>query len=126
MIAVAVQGDFDDCQRLAKAAFGDRRLRKAVDLTSANSINVGRLFPQMFYYFHAWAAMRTGANEILFSVPSGNLGNLAAGLMAKAVGLRGMRASWPPRTPTTGCRNSFGPGGSHPDPRSSPSPAPWT
>ena len=90
VMAVAVQGDFDDCQRLAKAAFGDRRLREAVDLTSANSINVGRLLPQMFYYFHAWAAMRTGAEEILFSVPSGNFGNLAAGLMAKAVGLRGV------------------------------------
>jgi threonine synthase len=92
--AVAVRGDFDDCQRLAKAAFGDRELREATALTSANSINVGRLLPQSFYYFHAWAQLSrsagvqaTDAQAILFSVPSGNFGNLAAGLMAKAMGL---------------------------------------
>ena len=92
--AVAVRGDFDDCQRLAKAAFGDRELREATALTSANSINVGRLLPQTFYYFHAWAQLSrsvnvqaTNAPAILFSVPSGNFGNLAAGLMAKAMGL---------------------------------------
>ena len=90
VIAVAVQGDFDDCQRLAKAAFKDLSLRKTVDLTSANSINVGRLLPQMFYYFHAWAEIGSAADEILFSVPSGNFGNLAAGLMARAVGLGGV------------------------------------
>jgi threonine synthase len=103
--AVAVRGDFDDCQRLAKAAFGDEELREATALTSANSINVGRLLPQTFYYFHAWAQLATSADEfrphsaagtgtaphLLFSVPSGNFGNLAAGLMAKAMGLPGSR-----------------------------------
>jgi threonine synthase len=90
VVAVGVQGNFDDCQRLAKSAFGDQSLRAAVDLTSANSINVGRLLPQMFYYFKAWSEMRRGGEEVLFSVPSGNFGNLAAGLMAKAMGLEGI------------------------------------
>jgi len=87
VMAVAVQGDFDCCQRLAKGAFRDEHLRKAVKLTSANSINAGRLLPQMFYYFQALSEVRSGPEEILFSVPSGNFGNLAAGLMAKAMGL---------------------------------------
>jgi threonine synthase len=94
--AVAVQGDFDDCQRLARAAFADGALRKELNLTSANSINVGRLMPQMFYYFHAWAELLrleggSAASRVLFSVPSGNFGNLAAGLMAKSAGLNGAR-----------------------------------
>ncbi len=87
--AVAVQGDFDDCQRMAKEAFRNRELREAVSLTSANSINVGRLIPQSFYYFHALARLRARGRvgPLLFAVPSGNFGNLAAGLMAKAMGL---------------------------------------
>lgn len=88
--AVAVRGDFDDCQRLVKEAFGNVGLREQVPLTSANSINVGRLLPQIFYYFHAWAmAEREGreGEDLLFSVPSGNFGNLAAGLMAMRMGL---------------------------------------
>jgi len=110
--AVAVQGDFDDCQRMAKAAFADRELRKAVSLTSANSINIGRFLPQSFYYAFAWGQVYSGRLElpgpgrlgrraspsgkgpgkpILFSVPSGNFGNLAAGLLARAMGLPGVR-----------------------------------
>jgi threonine synthase len=92
--AVAVQGDFDDCQRLAKAAFGAEDLRSRMALTSANSINLGRFLPQAFYYFHAQAevAATVGSGtppSLLFSVPSGNFGNLAAGLMSKAMGLPG-------------------------------------
>jgi threonine synthase len=89
--AVAVQGDFDDCQRLAKEAFGDGELRETLALTSANSINVGRFLPQAFYFIYAWAQLRGHPsftkNPLLFSVPSGNLGNLAAGLLAKSMGL---------------------------------------
>ncbi len=80
--AVAVNGAFDDCQRLAKQAFADTALRSRARLTSANSINIGRLVPQMFYYLHA-ALAHPGA---VFSVPSGNFGNLTAGLMAKRLG----------------------------------------
>ena len=82
--AVAVRGTFDDCQRLVKDAFGNRRLVDGLGLTSANSINVGRLLPQVFYYFHVWAQLPTAA---VVSVPSGNFGNLAAGLIAKRLGL---------------------------------------
>jgi len=93
--AVAVQGDFDDCQRMAKEVFGNPDLRTKVALTSANSINIGRLLPQSFYYFEAWARLRgedpADRSPILFSVPSGNFGNLAAGLMAKAMGLPELR-----------------------------------
>lgn len=87
--AVAVDGSFDDCQRLVKGAFADGELRERARLTSANSINIGRLLPQISYYFHALARLQTGirAGEILVSVPSGNLGNLTAGLMAKGMGL---------------------------------------
>jgi len=80
--AVAVQGTFDDCQALVKAAFGDAALRERAQLTSANSINVGRLLPQIFYY--AWAALNF--RGVVFSVPSGNFGNLTAGLIAKRLG----------------------------------------
>lgn len=83
--AVAVQGAFDDCQALAKAAFADTGLRREVRLTSANSINVGRLIPQTFYY--AWASLEIGMGRpVTFSVPSGNFGNLTAGLIAKRLG----------------------------------------
>ena len=93
--ALAVEGDFDDCQRMVKSTFRDQELRARITLTSANSINIGRLLPQSFYYFEAWARLggADAANDsnILFSVPSGNFGNLAAGLMAKAMGLPGVR-----------------------------------
>jgi threonine synthase len=81
-----VDGTFDDCQRLVKSAFSDPDLNDAVRLSSANSINIGRLLPQIFYYFHAAAQLPTGSAP-LFSVPSGNFGNLTAGLMAKRLGV---------------------------------------
>lgn len=87
--AIAVQGDFDDCQRLAKEAFADPELRTDAGLASANSINVGRLLPQTFYYAHAWAELPESERErgIVFSVPSGNCGNLVAGLLARRMGI---------------------------------------
>ncbi|MGI9175568.1 MAG: threonine synthase, partial [Rhodothermales bacterium] len=82
--ALAVQGTFDDCQRLVKGAFADSNLR-GLRLSSANSINIGRLLPQMLYY--AWA-MREGAlGDAVFCVPSGNLGNLTGGVLAMQSGL---------------------------------------
>lgn len=83
--AVAVRGAFDDCQRLARQAFADRGLRARISLTSANSINIGRLLPQTFYYIHALTELaRTAPNrELVVSVPSGNFGNLTAGLIAR-------------------------------------------
>ena len=81
--AVAVGGTFDDCQRLVKKAFADDDLRTHVWLTPANSINLGRLLPQVFYYF-VLARLKT---DPIVSVPSGNFGNLTAGLIAKRLGL---------------------------------------
>lgn len=88
----AVAGSFDDCQRLTKEAFADPHLRRRVRLTSANSINIGRLLPQMIYYAHAVGQLvRAGVAQDLgpavFSTPSGNFGNLTAGLMQKRAGL---------------------------------------
>jgi threonine synthase len=88
--AIAVQGDFDDCQRLAKEAFQEQPRPGRQALTSANSINVGRFLPQTTYFFEAWARLRAAKRNrtnILFSIPSGNFGNLAAGLLAKAMGM---------------------------------------
>ena len=99
--AYAVAGSFDDCHRLTREAFGDPGLRTEMRLTSANSVNVGRLLPQSIYYFHAVAQLagRHGSaptsagadsrvgHDVLFSTPSGNFGNLTAGLMAKRAGL---------------------------------------
>jgi threonine synthase len=87
--AVAVQGDFDDCQRLAKEAFRSG----GPLLTSANSINVGRFLPQTTYFIEAWARMRQvteNRTPILITVPSGNFGNLAAGLLARSMGVPGV------------------------------------
>ena len=86
--ALAVRGTFDDCQRLVKQAFADDDLRAHVWLTPANSINLGRLLPQVFYYFllAGWASDGAGRAPIV-SVPSGNFGNLTAGLIAKRIGL---------------------------------------
>jgi threonine synthase len=83
-----VQGTFDDCQRLVKQLFMDDDLRKKYQLTSANSINLGRLIPQTFYYFYGWAQLsKVNKGPIVVSVPSGNFGNLTAGVMAKKLGL---------------------------------------
>ncbi len=81
-----VDGSFDDCQRLVKEAFLDEELKNKFFLTSANSINIARLIPQSFYYFYAWSRLKDKSN-VVFSVPSGNFGNLTAGLIAKRMGL---------------------------------------
>jgi threonine synthase len=88
--ALAVQGSFDDCQRLAKSCFQDAALASRLGLTSANSINIARLVAQVLYYFEAIAQLRAfGENAMpLFAVPSGNFGNLCAGLLAKRLGMR--------------------------------------
>ena len=87
--AIEVDGVFDDCQRLVKSAFMDAELNAHMQLTSANSINVARFLPQAFYYFYAYAQMkRMGkADELVFCVPSGNFGNITAGLFAQRMGL---------------------------------------
>jgi threonine synthase len=84
--AYAVGGSFDDCHRLTREAFADVQLREQMRLTSANSVNVGRLLPQMVYYFHAIAQL--GGQPATFCTPSGNFGNLTAGLLATRSGLR--------------------------------------
>lgn len=85
--ALAVDGTFDDCQRLVKDAFQDTDLHKKFLLTSANSINIGRLIPQIFYYFHAYSQLVDKSLPMIVSVPSGNFGNLTAGLVGKKMGL---------------------------------------
>lgn len=87
--ALEIDGTFDDCQALVKAAFMDEELNGHLKLTSANSINVARFLPQSFYYFHAYAQMdRIGkAKELVVSVPSGNFGNITAGLFTHRMGL---------------------------------------
>jgi threonine synthase len=85
--ALEVEGDFDDCQRLVKLAFADKEVNNRINLTSANSINFARLFPQSFFYFHALAQLGRTLNPVVISVPSGNLGNLTSGLIAKKMGL---------------------------------------
>lgn len=85
--ALEVDGTFDDCQRLVKQAFLDDDLRNQFFLTSANSINIARLIPQSFYYFHAWAQLKDHNQKVVVSVPSGNFGNLTAGLLAWRMGL---------------------------------------
>jgi len=85
--ALEINGTFDDCQALVKGAFMDESLKKKITITSANSINVARFLPQAFYYFNAWAKLKDKTGKIVFSVPSGNFGNLTAGLFAKRMGL---------------------------------------
>lgn len=92
--AVEVDGTFDDCQALVKSAFMDRELKEKLNLTSANSINVARFLPQSFYYFHAWAQLKRDGvfkegkpNSVVFSVPSGNFGNICGGIFAHWMGL---------------------------------------
>jgi len=87
--ALEIDGTFDDCQKLVKSAFLDKELNGKMVLTSANSINVARFLPQAFYYFNAYARLRQAGveGEVVFSVPSGNFGNLTAGLFAKFMGL---------------------------------------
>lgn len=85
---IAIEGDFDDCQALVKQAFDDEELKKALGLNSANSINISRLLAQICYYFEAVAQLPQEArNQLVVSVPSGNFGDLTAGLLAKSLGL---------------------------------------
>ncbi len=85
--ALEVEGSFDDCQRLVKQAFTDEELNKKLFLTSANSINVARWLPQQFYYFLAYKQWQQKDKPPVISVPSGNFGNICAGLLAHVSGL---------------------------------------
>lgn len=87
--AIEIDGVFDDCQSLVKSAFMDKDLNKHMKLTSANSINVARFLPQAFYYFNAYARMKANglAENLVMCVPSGNFGNITAGLFAMEMGL---------------------------------------
>jgi len=85
--ALEVAGTFDDCQRLVKQAFTDTELNRRAFLTSANSINIGRLLPQMFYHVAAYRQLPVASVPLIVSVPSGNFGNLTAGIFAKRIGL---------------------------------------
>jgi threonine synthase len=85
--ALEIEGTFDDCQALVKKAFLDKELNEILTLSSANSINISRLIPQSFYYFEAYKQLKNKLKPNIFVVPSGNFGNLTAGLLAKRMGL---------------------------------------
>ena len=85
--ACEVQGTFDDCQAIVKRAFHDETLQQKYRLSSANSINIARLIPQTFYYFEAFKQVMYLNRDVTFCVPSGNFGNITAGLLAKKMGL---------------------------------------
>ena len=85
--ALEVNGNFDDCQDMVKKAFSDSEISEKRQLTSANSINVARWLPQMFYYFFAYNQLTEKQEKLVFSVPSGNFGNICAGMLAKKMGL---------------------------------------
>lgn len=85
--ALEVDGVFDDCQDMVKRAFLDEELTAKMQLTSANSINVARWLPQLFYFMFAYKQLKNNYENIVFSVPSGNFGNICAGMMAQQLGL---------------------------------------
>lgn len=85
--AIEVEGTFDDCQAMVKQAFLDKALNQKMRLSSANSINIARLIPQSFYYFEAYKQLKNKTKPTAFVIPSGNFGNLTAGLLAKKMGL---------------------------------------
>jgi threonine synthase len=85
--ALEIDGSFDDCQALVKQAFLDQDLCRHIRLSSANSINIARLIPQSFYYFESYKQLDKSTDPVVYSVPSGNFGNLTAGLMAHRMGL---------------------------------------
>ena len=85
--ALEVLGTFDDCQRMVKQAFLDKDITSKINLSFANSINISRLIPQSFYYFYAYAQAKKLGRKVVFSVPSGNFGNICGGLIAKKMGL---------------------------------------
>ena len=87
IIALEVDGVFDDCQDMVKRAFLDEELTSKMQLTSANSINVARWLPQLFYFMFAYKQLKGQYNDIAFSIPSGNFGNICAGMMAQQLGL---------------------------------------
>jgi len=85
--ALEIEGSFDDCQKLVKKAFSDSSLNTVLNISSANSINLGRLIPQSFYYIHSFLQLENKKKKNIFCVPSGNFGNITAGLLAKKMGL---------------------------------------
>lgn len=85
--ALEIDGTFDDCQSLVKAAFVDKDIKSKMKLSSANSISIARLLPQIFYYFEGYKQLQNSNKDTVISVPSGNLGNLTGGLIAKKMGL---------------------------------------
>jgi len=85
--ALEVAGTFDDCQDMVKTAFLDKEITKKIKLTSANSINIARWLPQMFYFVFAYKQLKNKQKELVFSTPSGNYGNICAGMMAQKLGL---------------------------------------
>lgn len=85
--ALEVEGVFDDCQKMVKEAFLDKELNEKLLLTSANSINIARWIPQALYYFYAYSRLPKTDEKVVFSVPSGNFGNIAAGILAQRMGL---------------------------------------
>ena len=87
ILALEVEGTFDDCQDMVKCAFIDPQIKDEIQLTSANSINVARWLPQMFYYFFVYKELKARQQKIAVAVPSGNFGNICAGLLAQKMGL---------------------------------------
>jgi len=87
IIALEVTGTFDDCQKMVKTAFLDEEITKHKQLTSANSINVARWLPQLFYFLFAYKEIKSKGKEIVFSIPSGNFGNICAGMVAQQLGM---------------------------------------
>ena len=85
--ALQVDGTFDDCQKMVKRAFLDEDLLNSMQLTSANSINVARWLPQLFYFLFAYKQLKSTTKELVFSVPSGNFGNICAGMVAQRLGM---------------------------------------
>ncbi|MEL4454994.1 threonine synthase [Lutimonas vermicola] len=85
--ALEVDGTFDDCQAMVKEAFMDKDIIEKIQLTSANSINVARWLPQMFYFAFAYKQLKDRSKKLVFSTPSGNFGNICAGIMAQQLGL---------------------------------------
>jgi len=87
IFALEIEGSFDDCQKLVKKAFLDNELNKKINLSSANSINIGRLIPQTFYYFYSYMQLQNKKLPTTYSVPCGNFGNITAGLIAHEMGV---------------------------------------
>ena len=85
--ALEIEGTFDDCQKLVKKVFSDSNLKTKLNISSANSINLGRLIPQSFYYIHSFLQLEDKKKKNIFCVPSGNFGNITAGILAKKMGL---------------------------------------